>query len=220
MRLLVLKKDRVAAEILSENFSGKENYIFGAQKTKEIFLKIKKEKFDAVILDLFIYDKNALDTIQGIRKISDIPILMLVAALNIKDIVNALDNGIDDCLKKPFSPAELKARIANLVKRRENMVFKNTKIIAGSLEVDVKKHTVKAGGKQVDLTKTEYKILLYLMLNKNHLINKRELTEHLFKNRHYKSMHLLNMHIYNLRKKLGKTLVMQTVPYQGFVIKE
>ena len=179
--------------------------------------KIRKKQFDVIILDWILGDEDGLKIGQQIRKIDDVPILMLSINSETEDIVEALDSGIDDYLVKPFSAPELEVRVKNLIKRSRKLTFKGVKIKANNLVVDIKNHIVKINDQPVALTKTEYQLLVYLLLKNNRVIEKNELIKHTLSGS-AKTNHLINTHILNLRKKVKNNLKIKTISNQGFMI--
>ena len=161
--------------------------------------------YDCFIVDIGLPDGSGLDLIKAIKsKESQAGIIIISARDSIDDRVTGLNIGADDYLVKPFHLSELNARIYSLVRR---LKFKGSSIFTfNEIALDPQSHTVKIDDNPVDLTKSEYNILYYLISNKNQVISKTSIAEHLAGD--YvdvmDSLDFVYLHIKNLRKKLIK----------------
>lgn len=218
MKVLIIEDNCDIREFLVRNFLSSQNIVEIASNREEALRKIDKS-FDVIIMDWMLGLDDGVKLVSEIRKQYDTPIIMLTVRSDHEDIVRAFDVGVDDFMSKPFSLNELNARVDNLVKRKARLNFKDTKISAGDLTLDLKRHVVKNGDKEIDLTKTEYQLLECLMLNKNSLMSRGDI-EAIICNYGEKSGNLLNMHILNLRKKIGNKAIIKTIPMKGFVFIE
>lgn len=216
--LLIIGNSEDIINNLIKHFSSQDYYISIARKSAEIFTLLKGLEFSVIIIDCSIDDGNGFHIAKRIRNVCNTPILMLASELSAKKIADAIDGGVDDYMIKPFLISELSARIKKLIYRDKKPLFKNTKIIVNNLEFDVKNHTMKIAGKTVYLTKTEYRILFYLLMNRNCLVSREKIEKYFLNSGNAKSSHLINMHILNLKKKLGSALSIKTVPRQGFIL--
>lgn len=125
------------------------------------FEEFQNENYDLILLDLMLPGLNGIEICRRIRKLSDIPIIMLTAKDEVIDKVAGLDSGADDYVTKPFAIEELLARMRVALKRvRPEPVVKNI-YTCEDLVIDDDKHLVKVGENVVDLTKKEYDLLLY-----------------------------------------------------------
>src|SRR6185369_7261327 len=122
---------------------------------------LKRESFDAVILDLMLPDADGLDLCRRLRGASDVPLLMLTARGEPMDRVVGLEIGADDYLAKPFEPRELQARLRAILRRKSSP--QKTEILRfGRLEVDKDARTVRVGGEERSLTSYQFALLLAL----------------------------------------------------------
>ena len=140
-------------------------------KAVEIF---QSEKPTLIILDINLPGKNGIEICKEIRAQSETPIIILSARESEDDKVTLLELGADDYVSKPFSPRELMARIAAVIKRVESRKkSKSSKIISyGNIEIDAKNYRVTQSGNEVRLTKTEFSILEYCIKNSEHVIKR------------------------------------------------
>lgn len=162
-------------------------------------------QYDMIILDLTLPGGNGLDLIKLIREKNKQAGLLIVSAKgSLNDKIMGLDMGADDYISKPFHLAELNSRIRSLARRRQfdggdELVFNEIKINIDSSQVSV-------GGEQLDLTRKEYEILLYFMINQNKLLTRESIAEHVWGDNitYADNFDFIYSQIKNLRKKLLK----------------
>ncbi|MFW5777893.1 MAG: response regulator transcription factor [bacterium] len=173
-------------------------------------LAIAKEKcfiyqYDLVVLDLGLPDGNGLDLIKDLKSIgSDTGILIVTAKNALDDKVKGLELGADDYLTKPFHKAELNARIRSILRRNK---FKGQNIIQSTnIKINMLSLEVHINDELTDLTKKEFDLLIYLIDNKNRVLTKESIVEHLWGDHADQSENFdfIYNHIKNLRKKLSK----------------
>jgi DNA-binding response OmpR family regulator len=166
--------------------------------------KIAINLYDFVLLDLGLPDYDGLDLIKEAQKNnSEASFIIITARGAVEDKVKGLDLGADDYLAKPFALTELLSRI-NAVARRKFKVT-NTDIVLGDFTVQVQSRKLFCNGTEVELTKKEFDILQYLLLNYNMVLTRHQLYEHIWGNildDQYDS-NFIDVHIKNLRKKLN-----------------
>lgn len=160
--------------------------------------------YDFVLLDLGLPDLDGLKVLQEAKKLNpDAAYIILTARGNIEDRILGLDLGADDYLPKPFSLLELQSRMQAISRRKFNI---NTQEIElGEFMIDLQNRTVKHQSHEIDLTRKEFDLLSYLLLHKNRVLNRMQLSEHIwgsFVDDDYDSNYI-DVHIKNIRKKLG-----------------
>jgi DNA-binding response OmpR family regulator len=121
----------------------------------------RTERPDLIVLDLGLPGLDGLDVTRTLRKSSDVPIIMLTARAEEADRIVGLELGADDYLVKPFSPKELVARVRAVLRRVDASVEAPDLVRAGDLEIDTTKRTVSLSGRAIDLTATEFELLLH-----------------------------------------------------------
>jgi DNA-binding response OmpR family regulator len=166
--------------------------------------KIAVNLYDFVLLDLGLPDYNGLDLLKEARDHeSEAAFIIITARGNVEDKVKGLNLGADDYLAKPFALIELQSRI-NAVARRKFAI--NSPVIhIGDFTVESSSRRVECAGKEVELTRKEYDLLQYLILNKNKVLTRQQLYEHIWGNildDQYDS-NFIDVHIKNVRKKLN-----------------
>jgi two-component system KDP operon response regulator KdpE len=165
--------------------------------------------FDLVVLDLGLPDVDGLEVCEDIRKVSNVPIVMLTARDRETDIVRGLNCGADDYVTKPFSQMHFMARV-RAVLRRTSPEDEPAIIESGSLRVDFQRREVWNNDTLVHLTPTEYRILEILLKNADHVVTHRELLEHAWGPEYSDSTGYLKSHIRSLREKLGDSPLERT----------
>ena len=167
--------------------------------------KIAVNLYDFVLLDLGLPDYNGLDLIVEARNNgTDTAFVIITARGSVQDKVKGLDLGADDYLAKPFALMELYSRIQAIARRKFNILNQNLKVGEFVLELQSRKMTWK--GNEVIITKKEYDLLQYLIINKNKVLTRNQLYEHIWGNildDQYDS-NFIDVHIKNVRKKLNE----------------
>lgn len=162
--------------------------------------------YDIVILDINLPDGNGLDLLKQIKKTKpETGVLIVSAKDSLDDKLMGLDLGADDYITKPFHLAELNSRVNSIIRRRK---FKGSeKIIFNEIEIDSSAKSVKANNKTIDLTKKEYFLLLYFITNKNRVLTKEAIAEHLWGDNIdlVDNFDFIYTHMRNLRKKIKET---------------
>lgn len=201
-KILVLEDDKDLNRGISFFFE-KEGYkavsTFSIFNAKEAF---QKDTFEFIIMDLKLPDGNGLELCRELRKTSDVPIIMLTASDMEIDEVIGLDSGADDYITKPFSLSVLRARIFAVL-RRKNSSKEDEILKSNGINVDKKTMKVLKSGNVVNCSVTEYKILCYLMENKNRILLKDKILEYIWDNdSNFVDVNTLPVNIRRLRKKI------------------
>ncbi len=174
------------------------------------------EAFDIVILDLGLPGLDGLEVLRALRdRKKDVPVLILTAKDALDDRVRGLDLGADDYLTKPFDLDELAARLRSLIRRSHGRSV--TLLEFAEISLDPAAQTVSKGGKDVELTLKEFKVLRCLMENRGRVISRRRLEETVYGWDAEIGSNALEVHVHNLRKKLGQGLI-KTVRGLGYRI--
>lgn len=163
---------------------------------------IEREKFDFIILDLNLPGMDGLDVCREVRRDSNVPILMLTARVEEVDKLIGLELGADDYVVKPFSPREVVARIRTIMRRTNPANMKGEIIRAGNLVIDLEQHTVQLEDKQIDLTPTEFEILVTLARNPRRVFSRLQIMEQAQGDAFEGYERTIDAHIKNLRLKL------------------
>jgi DNA-binding response OmpR family regulator len=203
MKLLIIEDEKeLAASIVA--YLRQENYTCDlATGYKDALIKIESWDYDCVILDITLPDGSGLRLLQDLKSNKKSEGVIIISARNsIADRITGLKLGADDYLVKPFHLSELAARIAAIIRRK--MHDGNNIISFHEIVVDTMANEVNVQDKQVELTRKEYQLLLYLMSNQGKVIPKTALIDHLWSEEmgYGESFDFIYTHIKNLRRKL------------------
>jgi len=204
MNILIVEDEKsLAREIAS--FLEKENFLCELAFTgREASEKIAVNLYDFILLDLGLPDYDGLELIKEARKInSEASFIIITARGAVEDKVKGLNLGADDYLAKPFALVELLSRINAVARRKFNI--KTEDIQLGDFLIQIQSRKLFCKGNEVELTKKEFDLLQYLILNRNKVLTRQQLYEHIWGNildDQYDS-NFIDVHIKNLRKKLN-----------------
>lgn len=165
----------------------------------------KKQDFDVMILDVMMPELDGFSTCREIKKIKDIPVIMLSARGEEYDRIHGFELGIDDYVVKPFSPKELMMRVKVVIGRSSGKSMKNGHEIftAEGLVVDFTGRTVTVDGERVDMSPKEYDLLFYMVRNRNIALSREKLITEVWGYDYYGDDRTLDTHIKLLRSSLG-----------------
>lgn len=204
MNVLIVEDEKsLCMEIVS--FLKNEGYVCDVSNTgKEASEKIFVNPYDFLLLDLTLPDYNGLDLLKEAKEANqEAAVIILTARGSTDDKIKGLDLGADDYLAKPFSLLELFSRM-QAITRRKHGLKKNVLDVHG-FQVDLTNRIISFNKVTINLTKKEFDIIQYLLLNKNRVITRMQLMEHIWENAleaDYDS-NFVDVHIKNLRKKLS-----------------
>src|SRR5699024_11308190 len=138
-------------------------------------------KYDLVLLDIMLPQLSGMEVLRRLRRESDIPVIMLTARDTVVDKVAGLDSGADDYITKPFAIEELLARIRAALRKGRTAVQNHSALLtAGVLTMDTERHTVTVGETPVELTRREFDLLHYLLENKEKVVTRESLLDHVW----------------------------------------
>lgn len=222
MRILLVEDEGKLSEFMAKGLRNAGYAVDAVYDGEEALYEYEVNVYDLIVLDLNLPGKDGLDVLREIRaKDDDIKVLILSARTKVSDRILGLDEGANDYLTKPFDFGELQARIRNLLRRE--FVQKPRDLTLGDLRVDTNARRALFGGQEITLTRKEYGILEYLMLNKNKVISAEELTEHVWNNEFDPFSNTFRYHIHSLKKKLSTASGLEfikTIWGQGYIIEE
>ena len=203
---------------VTKAFTGREGYELAASG-----------QFDLVLLDIMLPELNGMEVLRRLRRISKVPVIMLTARDETMDKVAGLDQGADDYITKPFAIEELLARIRSTLRKHAGSVDSSAKtgstdtLSACGVVLDTKRYTVTVNGTAVELTKREFDLLHYLLLNKGVVVTRDMLMENVWDYDFDGGTNAVDVYIRFLRTKIDETFdikVIHTVRGVGYVIRE
>lgn len=204
-KILLIEDDADIREMLIDYLSGDGYEITAYADGVSVWAFTDITDYSLALVDLMLPKSNGFELIKKIREISTIPIIIITAKNSDHDKSRGLSLGADDYVTKPFSIVELSARIkANI--RRVAMYDVQTPteniIQLKDLQIDLSAHIVKRGTDFIDLTRTEFDILVYLSKNRNRALSKESIYQKIWKEPYYGNENVLNTHMNRLRNKL------------------
>lgn len=222
-RILVIEDDEQVSRLLELELThnGYESQIVSDGKTG--IRKMEENHFDLVLLDIMLPEIDGYEVCRRIRAFSNTPIIMLTAKNSLVNKVMGLDSGADDYITKPFSTEELFARIRAAIRRIDNVKVKDSKISIYDLTIDIHKRDVIRAGKQIILSKKEFDLLEYMMINKNIVLTRESILENVWGYDFVGESNTVDVYIRYLRSKIddpfSKKLI-YTYRGVGYSIKE
>lgn len=203
MKLLIVEDEKELSKSIVA-YLKQENYLCEiAPDFKTALDKTESFDYDCVLLDITLPDGNGLNVLKGLKADNKTDGVIIISAKNsIDDRIAGLNLGADDYLAKPFHLSELSARIAAVIRRRR---FDGNKVLVlNELTIDTLAKTISVNGKAVDLTRKEYDLLLYLVSNKNRVVSKNAIAEHLSGDEAdvFDNFDFIYAHMKNLKKKM------------------
>ena len=219
-RLLIIEDDANLRDGLQFSFLG-DGWEVVCVGTKKEGLREIKRGAGMVLLDCGLPDGTGFELCREVRQFSRVPIIMLTARDTEMDEIKALELGADDYLSKPFSLGVLKARIKRILNDRTDV----KKLVSGSITIDKSACKVYRDGKEIMLSKLEYRLLCFFVENRNHVLSKEQILNRLWDSEgKYVDNNTVSVNISRLRKKLkgdadGPEFI-RTVQGIGYIWKE
>ena len=203
MKLLVIEDNLDLAESIKE-FLSKENFIIDViHNFSDAEERMNLYEYDCALIDLMLPDGSGLDLVKKLKSIQpQSGIIIITAKDGLDDKLTGLELGADDYLTKPFHLAELNARIKSVIRRR---VFDgNNEILLNEIKIDTQTREVKINATSIELTRREFDILLFFISNKERVLTKESIVEHVWGDNSsaFDNFDFVYTHIKNLRKKI------------------
>jgi DNA-binding response OmpR family regulator len=162
----------------------------------------QREPADVVLIDIMLPGIDGFEVCRSIRRTSDVPIVMVTARADTHDVVAGLEAGADDYLTKPFAPKELSARIRALLRRARTSEVSSPHLRFGDLEIVPDEGVVRRNGRDVHLTKTEFRVLGELAPSPGPVLSREVLRERIWEHGYFGDGRLVDVHVRRLRTKI------------------
>ena len=222
MKILLVEDEELLSSIITKGLRKLGYAVDTVFDGEEALFSYEVNEYDIIILDLNIPKKDGLEVLREIRKKDhETKVIVLSARSKVSDRISGLDCGANDYLIKPFDFGELEARVRNLLRR--SFIQVSPTMECGILRLDTVSKNVYITGELLCLTKKEYGILEYLLMNKEKVISAEELVEHVWDSDFDSFSNTLRYHMHNLKKKLSKyseNEIIKTIRGQGYIIEE
>lgn len=223
MRVLIIEDDAAIAEFVAEGFRQDGATIIHAVDGESGLQTARLGGFDAAIVDIMLPKMDGLEVIRRLRAEGNrLPVIVLSARGSVDAKIAGLEAGGDDYLAKPFSVAELVARVQALV-RRATRSAEPTELSVGDLKLDLVSHRVTRGGERIDLQPLEYQLLEYLMRNRGRVVTKTVIMDRIWDYRFNPHTNVVESRICHLREKIdreGAPKLIHTIRGFGYVCEE
>ena len=205
-RILIVEDEKDLANLVDINLSQLGYRVDQCHDGRRGLNRALKEDYDLIILDIMLPEIDGLEICRQVRETDNLtPILMLTARNTETDRVIGLEMGSDDYLTKPFGVRELQARVKALLRRSQvagREPKERSELVAGEVSIDIEAHLAKVDGRELQLTSTEFDLLLYLMKNPGQVFSRTQLLNAVWGYNHLGYEHTVNSHINRLRAKL------------------
>ena len=220
MRILLVEDDLRISGFVSKGLRENSYAVDTASDGEEALYLASINDYDIIVLDVMIPKKDGFAVCDEIRNSgSKTPILMLTARDAVEDRISGLDRGADDYLVKPFDFKELLARLRALMRRHGK--FRPPKIVAADLEIDTSAQKVWRGGCEILLTGKEFALLEYLARERNKVVGRAEIAEHVWDENFDAFSNLIEVYIKRLRTKIDdgfETKLIHTRRGAGYIL--
>jgi len=204
MRVLLVEDDRETADYLTKGLGQEGHGVEVAANGQDGLFRATDGTFDLIILDRMLPILDGISVLKALRAANiATPVLVLSALASVGDRIEGLESGSDDYLVKPFSFAELLARVNALLRRRESRVDPaDHRIAVGDLEIDPLSRIVRRAGKKIELKPREYLLLEYFARNEGRVVTRTMLLEQVWDYHFDPGTNVIDVHVSRLRRKL------------------
>ena len=202
LKILIVEDEKPISDIIAFNLKREGWDTVQAFDGKEGLEKALSESFDIILLDIMLPEMDGFEVLSKIREKSEVPVIMVTAREEERDKIFGLERGADDYVTKPFSIAELMARIKANTRRKAIKTEKKHTEKIGDIEIDREGQAVTKGGKEIELTQREYDILIYFLTNSMRVISREELMENVWGYDYYGDLRAVDVAMRRLREKV------------------
>ncbi len=210
-KLLVVDDEQKIREVIREYSEFNGYSVDEAEDGMSAVGLVKLNDYDLIIMDIMMPKLDGFTACKEIKKIKNIPIIMLSARGEEYDKLFGFELGVDDYVVKPFSPKELMARVNAVIARsKASSDTSKDELVFGGLVINIPARTVTVDGKKIELTPKEYELLFYLVENRNLALSRDKLLQDIWGYDFFGDDRTIDTHIKNLRNNLG--------PYRDFIV--
>jgi two-component system OmpR family response regulator len=223
MRILLIEDDLKLASFILKGFKEAGFAVDHCADGEDGLHMALNEPYDAAIVDIMLPKLDGFSLIDELRRRKNTtPVIILSAKRSVEDRIKGLQTGSDDYLVKPFSFAELLARVQALMRRASGTAEPNT-LVVGDLSMDLRTRKVTRGGKKIDLPPLEFSLLEYLMRNAGNVVSKTMIMEHVWDYNFDPQTNVVEVRICKLRDKIDNDFekkLIHTIYGAGYVLEQ
>ena len=204
MNVLVVDDEKPLRDFVRRNLEVRGYKVLTASNGLEALAVFQNENVQLVIMDIMMPHMDGLEATRRMRQESHVPIIILTAMGEESDKIRAFDLGADDYLTKPFGVGELLGRVKAVLRRSDwsDADTHEERIVRGDIDLDITRHEVKVRGEIIDITPTEFNLLLYLMKNAGKALHHRAILQHVWGNEYGDEAEYLRVYVGKLRQKI------------------
>ena len=202
MNLLIIDDDKGLDQLLNDYLTGQGYSVRAAENGKLGLRAMYERQPDIILLDVTMPEKDGWETLRRIREITNVPVIMLTARSDEADILHGFSLGADDYVTKPFSFAQLSARMHAVLSRSGQDIPAETKLASDGLEVDMRLKRAWRDGQTLSLTPTEFKLLVTLMHHAGDVVSPRDLVKEVWGAQYANEIGHVRRYIWHLRQKI------------------
>ena len=204
MNILVVDDEKALRDFVRRNLEVRGYKVLTASNGLEALAIFNNEPIQLVILDIMMPHMDGLEATRRIRQDSHVPIIILTAMGEQTDKVRAFDLGADDYLTKPFGVGELLGRVKAVLRRADwsEPASSEERIVRGEIDVDLQRHRVRVRGEAIEITPTEFNLLVFLMRNAGKTLSHRAILQHVWGAEYGDEAEYLRVYVGKLRQKI------------------
>ena len=220
MRLLVVEDDPRLSDVLSRGLREQGHIVDVSCDGEDAEMVASSPIYEAIVLDVNLPKRSGLDVLRSLRQRKMVtPVLILTSRDTAEDIIEGLDAGADDYLRKPFVFGELEARLRSITRRQSSGETNGAELRAGDLIFDLKTRIARRSNRAIELTARESAFLEYFMRNAGQLVSRRAIEDAMFDRANEATSNVVDVYVSRLRSKLtsgGESQLLHTVRGAGY----
>lgn len=220
-KVLLAEDEKSLRDIVSTYLTRKGFNVDAVCNGEEAIMAVDKNIYDIIILDIMMPKKSGIDVCKYIRKKYDVPVIFLTALNAEQDVINGYEVGADEYITKPVSMVILEAKVNALIKRYKGLLIRDGIIRVGDLKIEPARRLVTVSDKIITLAPKEYELLIYLMENKNQILTREQILNHIWGPEYDGYDRAVDTHIKKLRAALlDSSYYVVTVIKKGYMWEE